>query len=245
VGLITSAMLVVPTSGAAISAPSGDTCSITGTGTSYTAVINIPSSGAEQSKFAFGAPGGTVTNVVGVGATTTSSTTNLPAGTNVALALSGAAVPGASVTATVTTSAPVAGSFTLVPGNRDGTVWFDPVVCQHPVGTPTPSNKFTARSKATYNAATGTWRAAVVVPGPGKLIFAHRTIVQGGTPRPLIKSGKLSVGKAGQFMLTLRPTAAGTAALNSTGRIKLSLNIEFSPTNGKPANKLVALTLRK
>ena len=46
-------------------------------------------------------------------------------------------------------------------------------------------------------------------------------------------------------MLTLRPTAAGMAALSTAGKIKLSLNIEFSPTNGKPANKLVSLTLKK
>jgi len=130
-----------------------------------------------------------------------------------------------------------------VPANAQRTAWFDPVACSFPKGTPVPSNKFTAKHTATYSA--GVWRMAVIVPGPGKVIFAHRTIVQGGTPRPLIKTGKVSVGKAGQVMLTLRPTAAGTTALSSTGRIKLSLNIEFSPTNGKPANKIVSLTLRK
>ena len=143
------------------------------------------------------------------------------------------------------TSAPIGGTFTVVPANAARTAWFDPVTCSFPKGTPVPSNKFTPKQKAIYNAKTGTWREAVIVPGPGKLIFAHRTIVAGGTPRPLIKTGKLTVGKAGQVMLTLRPTAAGMAALSTAGKIKLSLNIEFSPTNGKPANKLVSLTLKK
>lgn len=84
-----------------------------------------------------------------------------------------------------------------------------------------------------------------MLPGPGKVIFAHRRIVQSGTQKPLIKTGKLSVNAAGQFMLTLRPTAAGTAALKTTGKIKLGLNIQFSPTNGTPANKFVSLTLKK
>jgi hypothetical protein len=91
----------------------------------------------------------------------------------------------------------------------------------------------------------GTWREAVTVPGPGRVNFVHRTIAAGGTPRPLIKAGAISVRKAGKAMLTLRPTPAGMAALSSTGAIKLSLNIEYSPKNGKPANKAIALTLRK
>ena len=46
-------------------------------------------------------------------------------------------------------------------------------------------------------------------------------------------------------MLTLKPTPAGLAALKSGGQIKLSLNIQYSPTDGKPANKIVPLTLKK
>ena len=43
--------------------------------------------------------------------------------------------------------------------------------------------------------------------------------------------------------LTLKPTPAGLAALEASGRIKLSLNIEFSPTHGTPTNKVIPLTL--
>jgi hypothetical protein len=231
-------------SGAAMSSPSGDTCTVTGAGTSYTVVINLPANGQEQGAFAFGGSA-KVTNIDIPAATGALATTNVPANTSAMWTLNAAAVPGQSLTASIATSGPVTGSFTVVPANGNRTAWFDPVACSVPKGAATPSNKFTVKKKVTYNATSGTWHEAVVVPGPGKVIFAHRTIVQGGTPRPLIKSGKVSVSKAGQVMLTLRPTAAGMAALGSTGRIKLSLNIEFSPTNGKPANKLVSLTLRK
>jgi hypothetical protein len=156
-----------------------------------------------------------------------------------------AVVPGASVTASLTTSGPIPGSFTVVPANRDGTMWFDPVVCQHPKGTATPSNKFKAQKTVTYNPKTGVWRELVTVPGPGKLIYAHRTLAAKGTPKPLVWSGRVSTSKAGQVMLTLKPTPSGLAALKAGGQIKLSLNIQFSPTNGTPANQVVPLTLKK
>lgn len=245
IGLMGLAALFVATTAPVYAAPSGDACSITGTGTTYTAVITIPPNGVEQGAFAFGAPGGTVTNLAAVGATGTVSKANLPANTNVALLVPGAAVPGASVTLTVTTSAAVPGAFTLVPSNVDGTVWFDPVTCQHPVATPPPSNKFTARKTTTYNAKTGVWHELVTVPGPGKLIYAHRTLAATGTPKPLVWSGKVSVSKAGQVALTLKPTPAGLAALKTSGRIKLNLNIQFSPRDGKPANQSVPLTLHR
>jgi hypothetical protein len=244
-GALVLAACLVAGSGAAMSVPSGDTCTVTGSGTSYTVAVTLPANAQEQGAFAFGGAGGNVTNIVIPATPGALATTGVPANTSAMWVLNAPAVPGQSITASLVTSAPITGSFTLVPSNGPRTAWFDPVACSFPKGTPVPSNKFTVKKGATYDAKTGTWREAVVVPGPGKVIFAHRTIVQGGTPRPLIKSGKVSVSKAGQVMLTLRPTAAGAAALGSTGRIKLSLNIEFSPTNGKPANKLVSLTLSK
>jgi hypothetical protein len=43
-------------------------------------------------------------------------------------------------------------------------------------------------------------------------------------------------------MLTLKLSASGKAALAKAGALKLNLNIEFSPANGKPANQSVPLT---
>src|SRR4051794_8182302 len=244
-GALVLAACLAAGSGAAMSAPSGDTCSVTGTGTSYTVTINPPANAQEQGAFAFGGTSAKVTNIVIPATPGALNTSDVPSNTSAMWTLNATAVPGQSLTASIVTSAPITGSFSVVPADGNRTAWFDPVACSFPTAATVPSNKFTAKQKVTYNAKTGTWREAVVLPGPGKVIFAHRTIVQGGTPKPLIKTGKLSASKAGQVMLTLRPTAAGAAALSTTGKIKLSLNIEFSPTNGKPANKLVSLTLRK
>jgi hypothetical protein len=233
--------------GATANAPTGDTCTVNGSGTAYTITINIPSNGPEQGAFAVGSKGVTVGKIDASATPGSFSTTGGPAGASTAFVLNNTAVPGASVTVAVTTSGPLpaSGTFTITPANFDHTTWFNPVVCTFPNGTPVPSNKFTAQKKATYSATTGTWREAVVLPGPGKVNFVHKTIAAGGTPRPLIKSGRMSVSKAGKVTLTLRPTAAGMAALTKSGTIKLDLNIEFSPTNGKPANKVVTLTLKK
>jgi len=244
-GALVLAACLAGGSGAAMSAPSGDTCTVTGGGTSYTVVINLPANTEEQGAFAFGGDSARVTNIVIPATPGALATVNVPANTTAMWTLNATAVPGQSLTASIMTSAPISGTFSVVPANGNRTAWFDPVVCSFPKVSAVPSNKFSVKQKPTYNAKTGTWREAVVLPGPGKVIFAHRTIVQGGTPKPLIKTGKVSVSKAGQVMLTLRPTAAGAAALSTTGKIKLSLNIEFSPTNGKPANKLVSLTPRK
>jgi hypothetical protein len=245
VALLVPAAFFVTSSGAVGQAPSGDTCSVTGSGTSYTVVINIPANGVEQGAFAFGAAGGTVTNIVSSATQGALSTTGVPANTTAAWIMPAAAVPGSSVSASVATSGPIKGAFTVVPGNRDHTAWFDPIVCQHPVGTPVPSNRFTVQKQLTYNAKTGVWREVVTVPGPGKLSYAHRTLAPKGTPTPLIWSGKVSTWKAGKVMLTLKPTPAGRAALAKSGTIRLNLNIQYSPNGGKPANKVVTLSLRK
>ena len=246
--LIMPAAVMVATSAAVINAPSGDACSITGSGTNYTAVINIPANGVEQGAFAFGAPGGTVTNIAAVGATGTVSTTGLPANTNAALMMPAAAVPGASVTVSLTTSRSIPGAFTVVPANIDGTVWFDPVVCQHPVGTATPSNKFTAqKTRDLQLAKTGVWRKLVTVPGPRQAdLHPPHTRRRGHAEAPgLERQASTCKGRPG-YSLTLKPTPAGLAALKAGGRIKLSLNIQYLAHRRQARRtRLVALTLKK
>jgi len=254
-GVLGVAATLAASSGALAYVPSGDTCSVTGTGTTYTVVINIGANSPEQGGFAIGAPGGvkiTAINVAessGGGGTSQGGrplTTNLPANTSAGWVLGNpAAVPGSSITAGLTTSGPTTGSFTIVPTNTTATTWFDPVVCQHPIGTAVPSNKFTAKKTATFDSKSQTWRTMVTVPGPGTLNYVHKTLAAGGTPKPLVKSGRVSASKAGQVALILRLTPAGTSALASSGAVKLSLNIQFSPKGGKPANKVVTLTLKK
>jgi hypothetical protein len=101
IAALTSTGLLAATSDAAIQSQTGDTCVVNGNGTAYTVVINLPPNAPEQGGFAFGASGVKITNVrisdtAGSGGNL--STQNLPA-----------------------TSAPVTGSFTVVPSNSQHT----------------------------------------------------------------------------------------------------------------------------
>jgi hypothetical protein len=247
IAVLTSTGLLAAMSEAAIQSPTGDTCVVNGNGTAYTVVINLPPNAPEQGGFAFGASGVKITNVriTDTGGGGSLSTQNLPANTTAAWNLAGpTAVPGASITASLTTSAPVTGSFSVVPANGQHTAYYDPIVCEFPKGTPTPSNKFTVQRQFIYNAASGTWHSFVSVPGPGKVNYSQRKTRPSDTAALLVRSGTVSVRAAGKVKLTLRPTAAGKSALAKSRSITLSLSIEFSPKNGKPANKLFTVTLK-
>jgi hypothetical protein len=243
----------VASAGAVVHVPSGNTCTAAGSGTSYTLSITLAANASEQGGFAVGAPGVKVTNIIlpnssgggGGSQAGTLTTQSLPANTTAAWIMANPAlVPGSTVSASLTTSAPVTGSFiTLVPANAQHTSYFDAIQCSLSKVTPV-SNKFTVRKAVTYNAGTGTWRIPVTVSAPGKLIYNHRTLAPGGTPKPLIQSGRVNV-KPGAVTLNLKPSAAGRAALKASGSIKLNLSVEFSPTGGKPANKVVTLNLRR
>ena len=79
--LVPAAMVLAPAN-AAVGVSSGDTCTATGTGTSYTLVINLPATALEQNRFAFGAVGSKVMNINVDGNAGMLSTTALPAGTS-------------------------------------------------------------------------------------------------------------------------------------------------------------------
>lgn len=247
IALLNATGLLAATANGAIQSPTGDTCVVNGNGTTYTVVISFPSNAPEQGGFAFGASGVKITDLRiadSAGSGGNLSTANLPANTTAAWNLATpAAVPGSSMTASLTTSAPVTGSFTVVPATAQHTAYYDPIICQFPKGTPTPSNKFAVQRPFAYNAASGTWRAFVTVPGRGKVSYSQRKTRPSDTAAVLVRSGNVSTSRAGKVTLTLRPTAAGKVSLKKSGSIRLSLSIEFSPTNGKPANKLLTVTL--
>jgi hypothetical protein len=246
-GALVSAALFAATSSAVTQSPAGDTCAVNGNGTTYTVVISLGASSPEQGGFAFGVPGAKVTGVKITGTQGSGASTSILAPkTTAAWRLDAAAVPGASITASLTTSGPVtAGSFTLVPMSSKHT-YLDAVLCAFPQNTAlTPSNKFVVQKRFAYSSTTGTWHSFVTVPGSGKLNFNQKMVMSSGMVNPLVQSGKLSMSSAGKIKLTLKPTAAGNAALKKSGSIKLNLTIEFSPTRGLPANKLLTLTLTR
>ena len=245
-GVFVPAVFLAATSGAVVQSPTGDTCSASGNGTAYTLNITIPGNAPQQGGFAFGAPGTTVTNINVAATKGTFSTQNLPANTTGEWLPANPAPPGSSIIASLTTSGPVTGSFTVVAANSPPSTYFNPFLCSL-ANRPVSSNAFTAEQHFTYDSVTGTWHELVTVPGPGKLIF-NQVFKHKQTPaasKPLIQSGMLSVKSAGKVKLTLKPTAAGKAALKAIGSIKLNLSIEFSPKNGKPASKVLGLTLTK
>jgi hypothetical protein len=76
------------------------------------------------------------------------------------------------------------------------------------------------------------------VPGPGKVNYSQK----GGTTL-LIARGRIAVSHAGKVKITVHMTAKGRQAVAASGPIKINVSIEFSPTNGKPATKVLSLTL--
>jgi hypothetical protein len=186
-----------------------------------------------------------LTNLTIQGDSGNRATTSLPQNTTLA-EFAPRPLPTGIVTVNVQTADSYSGAFTVTPVDVPHTTFFDPISCALQTSSPTtPSNKFTARKTVTYNRATGVWRAFVTVPGPGKITFVHRTLAAGGTPKPLIHGGRVAIAQAGTVALTLRLSPAGAAVLQRAGVVKLNLNIEFSPRNGKPANKVLSLALRK
>ena len=244
-GLAVSVALLAPAAGAEVRLSSGDTCTASGSGTSYGMTITLPSNASEQGGFAFGASGVTVKSIKDAGNPGIFSTQNLPVNTTGAwLLTSPQAVPGSSVTPALATSGPVTGSFTVVPGTATTggatMTYLDPIRCALVKGTPSPSNKFTVQQRVTYDSATGSWYVYVTVPGRGKVSIGAK-----GTQKSLIHDRTDTASRAGKVRLPLDPTTAGKAALKATGSIKLRLIIEFSPKGGKPANKALTLTLKK
>jgi hypothetical protein len=238
-GVVVSTAVLAATAGAVTRATSGDTCVVNGNGTHYTVVITLASTSPEQGGFAFGVPGAKVTGVKITGGTTTQT---LAPKTTAGLLLSAGAVPGASITASLSTSSAVTGSFTVVPMDLQH-AYLDAISCAFPQGGITPSNKFTV-GRFPYSSTTGTWHSVVIVPSAGKVNFNQKATAA-NMAKPLVQSGHISAYGAGKVTLTLKPTAAGKAALAKSGSIKLNLSVEFSPKNGKPGNKIIFLTLKK
>jgi hypothetical protein len=166
-------------------------------------------------------------------------TSNLPAKTTAAWLLgSPAAVPGAQVTANVVTNRPVTGAFTIVPYDQQHNTWYDAIACAISK-SPVPKSNFGVQEHFTYSPAIHAWSSFVTVPGPGKVNYSQK----GGT-KLLIAQGRIAVSRPGTVKIAVRPTPKGREALAASGSLKVKLSIEFSPTNGKPANKLLSLTLR-
>ena len=94
--------------------PSGDTCTASGDGNSYTLTITLPPNASPQGAFAFGAKGAKVTNINVAGDVGSLSTQNLPPNTTGEWLMASPPRPGESVTAVLSTSSRVTGSFRVI-----------------------------------------------------------------------------------------------------------------------------------
>jgi hypothetical protein len=246
--LLVPATILVATSSALPESATGDTCTATGSGTTYTLQIKIPPT-VQQFGFAFRVPGATVTNAVIPSTDGSFSTETLAPNTSGAW-LSPTPLTGAS-TATVTTSGPISGTIMVVPSSAaQSPSYFDPVACRAGT-TASRTAVFSVGKRVTYTAAAHAWRLAVAIPGAGTVSAKQLepTIGTGSakpvTAKPLVQVRRAGLKSAGKVMLVLKPTARGSAALKANGSMRIKLDVTFDSRHGKSATKIVALTLHR
>jgi hypothetical protein len=227
----------------------GDTCVAAGNGTSYALTLTLPSDAPAQYGFAFGAPGGTVTNVVIAGSEGTLSTRSLPANSSGSWITMTALMPG-TVVADLTTSRAVTGAFTVTPASATAPTFFGPIGCEvaHAV---LPSRSFSVDRNLHYVAASHDWRLGVTIASPGVVsaIEPEPTVGTGGsvqhTATALVQTRRLGLKSPGTVTLVLRLTSLGETKLAMSSVLKVKLEVTFSPKDGKSASKVVNLTLKR
>lgn len=105
--------------------------------------------------------------------------------------------------------------------------------------TSTPPNNAITRGKLTLNKKKGTGKLAINVPGAGTLKAA------GKGKRKLVKTQNLTATAAGVLKVALNPTAKGKKILKSKGKLKLQLEVTFTPTGGLANVQVYKVTLKK
>lgn len=108
-------------------------------------------------------------------------------------------------------------------------------------GTIVVSNQFSIPKK-TISSKTGSATFSVKLPGAGKLGVLGTAKVG----KKAIKVGNvtLTVGKAGTYSVTLKPTGAAKQLLSKNGSLKVNLTFTFSPTGGVAKTTTSAVTLK-
>lgn len=267
-GVVAAAAMVALPAGARVQVASGDTCTASGNGTQYTVRITLPAGGQRQYGFALDAVGGTITNISIPGANGNFSTAVSSLAPNTTAGwFSDAPIPSDSV-ATVTTSGALK-SLTIVPafnatdvnggttpatGQTQPTTtapsFLDPVTCTMSAATPARTTTFTLGRRATWSSSTRDWHLSITVPGAGivsakQLMWTSAGAMGTGVAaKPFVQVHRVAAKAGGSVTLTLKPTSRGQAALETSGRFKVPLQVTFDAQTGKSAHKNVTLTLR-
>ncbi len=108
-------------------------------------------------------------------------------------------------------------------------------------GTVVVSNQFSIPKK-TISSKTGSATFSVKLPGAGKLGVLGTAKV--GKKTIKVGSTTLTVGKAGTYSVTFKPTAAAKQLLSKKGALKVNLTFTFSPVGGAAKTMTSAVTLK-
>lgn len=108
-------------------------------------------------------------------------------------------------------------------------------------GTIIVSNQFSIPKK-TISSKTGSATFSVKLPGAGKLGVLGTA--KSGKKSIKVGSVTLTVGKAGTYSVTLKPTGAAKQLLKKKGSLKVNLTFTFSPVGGAAKTTTSSVTLK-
>jgi ABC-type phosphate transport system substrate-binding protein len=108
-------------------------------------------------------------------------------------------------------------------------------------GNATVSNQFTLTRKS-ISSQTGGATLSVKLPGAGKLDVLGTAKV--GKKRITVGHVVLNAAKGGTFNVTLKPRAAAKQALQTKGKLKVSLKLTFTPNGGTAKTSTSSLMLK-
>jgi hypothetical protein len=134
----------------------------------------------------------------------------------------------------VYTTAGCAGFEVLVAGTVD------------PVPAAQPDNSFALGPAQSLKS--GKAKLPVRVPGAGVVTAGDAAFASATSARkrkPLIKSASATAAAAGTITLTLKPTSAGRKILAHKNKLRVSVQVTFTPTGGTAASQQTQITLKK
>ncbi len=117
-----------------------------------------------------------------------------------------------------------------------------------------PSNAFTVGSGITFGS-NGTATITITVPGPGAVTasdaatgtaarLARTSATKKKKKKALIATTKVTATKAGPLKVKIRPSAAGKKVLRRKGKLKVTVKLTYTPTNGTPNSQVKKVTLK-
>lgn len=242
---LAAAAFLAPAAGAHTNVVSGDTCTYSGSGSTYT--VNIVSgAGVQQTSFAFGAQGLTISNISISGKNGNFTTANLPANT-IAGWSSDEQLTG-SLAATLTVSGSITGNVVIVPTSSQGTT-YNAVTCALRTN-PAKAALSIHVKEPRYSSSSRAWHMLVSVPVAGTLsavqpLPTNITPIKQLSAKALVQTHSIGTRTGGMLTLTLRPTSLGSTVLTRSSVLKVKLRVTFDAMDGRTAHKTVSLALRR